>query len=243
MGRQKREGEALTSNMSVIGRALRALPLQGVELGGLSRILGPALGQGSLARCARLYSSESAQDAGGAGAESSERKDSDLRADLLKVSMNHVSSLGFTMEAIQAAGRDLGYSSAVANVFPRKESELIEYFLEDCKAKMNSELEERKEEIDAMRVRDKIAEAVRIRLKLTAPYVQVWPRAIYVMSQPPNVANGLLSLHRLMDDMWYAAGDKSTDLNCFSFPLPFLVAGTRRECFLLACTPLPSSTC
>ena len=85
--------------------------------------------------------------------------------------------------------------------------------MEDCKAKMNSELEERKEEIDAMRVRDKIAEAVRIRLKLTAPYVQVWPRAIYVMSQPPNVANGLLSLHRLMDDMWYAAGDKSTDLN------------------------------
>ena len=148
------------------------------------------------------------------------------------------------MQAIQAGGKELGYSGAVANIFPRKESELIEvsiygdlsflftpvviditslnsaafsfpfqYFLEECREKMNSELEERREEIGEMRIRDKIATAVRVRLKLVAPYINVWPRAIYVMSKPPNAPSGLYNLHKLVDDMWYAAGDKSTDLN------------------------------
>ncbi len=67
--------------------------------------------------------------------------------------------------------------------------------------KMNAELEERKEEIVAMRIRDKIATGVRIRLRLAAPYVHVWPRAIYVMSQPNNAANSLCLLHSLVDDM------------------------------------------
>ena len=48
--------------------------------------------------------------------------------------MTHVGKLGFTMEAIHAAGRELGFSSAVANVFERKEAELIEHFLEDCRS-------------------------------------------------------------------------------------------------------------
>ena len=78
---------------------------------------------------------------------------------------------------------------------------------------MNAELDERKEEVAAMRIRDKIAEGVRIRLRLTAPYIHVWPRAIYVMSQPPNAANSLCLLHSLVDDMWHHAGDKSTDYN------------------------------
>ena len=127
--------------------------------------------------------------------------------------MTHVGKLGFTMEAIHAAGRELGFSSAVANVFERKEAELIEHFLEEARSKMNQELDERREEVNAMRVRDKIATAVRIRLKLVAPYVSVWPRAIYTMSQPANVPSSLGCLHDLVDDMWHAAGDKSTDLN------------------------------
>jgi len=127
--------------------------------------------------------------------------------------MTHVGKLGFTMEAIHAAGRELGFSSAVANVFERKEAELIEHFLEDCRSKMNQELEERSEEIASMKIREKIATAVRVRLKLMAPHVEAWPRAVYVMSQPPNVASSLYHLHLLVDDMWHVAGDKSTDLN------------------------------
>ena len=64
-----------------------------------------------------------------------------------------------------------------------------------------------------MKIREKIATAVRVRLKLMAPHVEAWPRAVYVMSQPPNVASSLYHLHLLVDDMWHVAGDKSTDLN------------------------------
>ena len=117
------------------------------------------------------------------------------------------------MQAIQAAGRDLGYSSAVANILPREEFELIEYFLDDCRAKMNAELKDRKDEIGAMGVSKKIAEAVRIRLRLVAPYIHVWPKVLFTMSQPQNTADSLCQLHHLMDDMWHHAGDRSTDLN------------------------------
>ena len=177
--------------------------------------------------------SEGTNTKDGDSSEGSGDSDSDVRSELLRESMKHVASLGFTMQAIQTAGKDLGYSRAVANILPGKEYELIEYFLEDCRAKMNSELQDRKEEIDAMRVRDKIAEAVRIRLKLMAPYVHVWPKVLYTMSQPPNVAGSLCQLHNLMDDMWHAAGDKSTDLNWYSKRMLLAGVYTSSELFML----------
>ncbi|UPQ97307.1 ubiquinone biosynthesis protein [Chloropicon primus] len=174
---------------------------------------------------------------GGPGAEEGrdegEKGGGDVRDELLRASMRHVGKLGFTMQAVHAAGTDLGYSKAVANVLPGKEVDLIEYFLEDCRAKMNEELEERKEELGGMKIREKIATAVRIRLKLVAPYANVWPRAIYTMSQPPNVTSSLYNLHLLMDDMWYAAGDKSTDLNWYSKRMLLAGVYTSSELFLV----------
>mmetsp|Transcript_1874 Transcript_1874/g.6330 ORF Transcript_1874/g.6330 Transcript_1874/m.6330 type:complete len:288 (-) Transcript_1874:29-892(-) len=157
----------------------------------------------------------------------------DVRQELLRASMTHVGKLGFTMEAIHAAGRELGFSSAVANVFERKEAELIEHFLEDCRSKMNQELEERSEEIASMKIREKIATAVRVRLKLMAPHVEAWPRAVYVMSQPPNVASSLYHLHLLVDDMWHVAGDKSTDLNWYSKRMLLAGVYTSSELFMV----------
>mmetsp|Transcript_7510 Transcript_7510/g.13930 ORF Transcript_7510/g.13930 Transcript_7510/m.13930 type:complete len:132 (+) Transcript_7510:1-396(+) len=84
-----------------------------------------------------------------------------------------------------------------------------------------------------MRIRDKIATAVRVRLKLVAPYINVWPRAIYVMSKPPNAPSGLYNLHKLVDDMWYAAGDKSTDLNWYSKRMLLAGVYTSSELFML----------
>lgn len=157
----------------------------------------------------------------------------DPAAKILAGAMRHVESLGFTVEAMQKAAEELGYSRAVANMFPRAEAELIEHFLESARAETNAELESMREELAAMRVRDRVATGVRLRLKQLAPYVHTWPRAMYILSQPQNAARSLHELHLIVDDIWHAAGDTSVDMNWYSKRLLLAGCYTSSELFML----------
>ena len=67
-----------------------------------------------------------------------------------------------------------------------------------------------------MRVRDRVALALRLRLQRLEPYLHVWPQALATMVQPRNVGAGADSLAALVDEMWHHAGDTSTDINWYT---------------------------
>lgn len=48
---------------------------------------------------------------------------------------------------------------------------------------------------------------------MIAPYVDRWPEALAVMGQPSNVAMSLGHLAKIVDEIWYLAGDKSADVS------------------------------
>lgn len=48
---------------------------------------------------------------------------------------------------------------------------------------------------------------------MIAPYVDRWPEALAIMGQPSNVAMSLGHLAKIVDEIWYLAGDKSADVS------------------------------
>lgn len=92
---------------------------------------------------------------------------------------------------------------------------------------------------------DFLRDAVETRLRMYAPYIESWPQVMWVGSQqtandkcffssivcvclcvqamsilllPHNIPDSLKHLSNLVDDIWYYAGDRSTDVSGFHHP-------------------------
>ena len=57
-------------------------------------------------------------------------------------------------------------------------------------------------------------------------HADTWPQAMGIQASPPNVAAALRQRAELVDDIWHAAGDTSTDYNWYT--KRGLLAGERR---------------
>lgn len=67
-----------------------------------------------------------------------------------------------------------------------------------------------------MRVREKIAFAVRARLEFLTPYREATRRLMTWYALPLHLPLGLRRLYRTVDLMWRAAGDTATDFNFYT---------------------------
>lgn len=137
------------------------------------------------------------------------------RRRLLDATLNHVPFDGWTLTALQRAAADLDMDAATAvNAFPGGAAELIAFHSEEADRRMLDELQPL--DLPAMRVRDRIAAAVRLRLEQNAEHREAIRRALAFLALPQNGPLGLKCLYRTVDAMWYAAGDTSTDYNFYT---------------------------
>ncbi len=137
------------------------------------------------------------------------------RRRLLDATLAHVPFDGWTMTALQRAAADLGLESATAvNAFPGGAAELIAFHSAEADRRMLDELEPL--DLLAMRVRDRIAAAVRLRLEQNAEHREAIRRALAFLALPQNGPLALKCLYRTVDAIWYAAGDTSTDYNFYT---------------------------
>jgi ubiquinone biosynthesis protein COQ9 len=138
-----------------------------------------------------------------------------LRQELLQASLAHVALDGWSRAALRAAARDLDIRPVLAfNAFPGGETDLIEAFSTWADHRMLDALAERK--LAAMKVRERIVAAVRLRLEQLGPHREAVRRGLGFLALPPNAALGLKCLYRTVDAIWYAAGDRATDYNFYT---------------------------
>ncbi|MEX0814682.1 MAG: COQ9 family protein [Dongiaceae bacterium] len=138
-----------------------------------------------------------------------------LRERLLFASLAHVPFDGWTRAALAAAVRDLKLEPAAADsAFPGGMTELVEFFNQLADRRMLEALEGR--DLAALRVGERIAAAVRLRLEQNAPYREAMRRGLAFLALPQNAALGARLLFRTVNAIWYAAGDSSTDYNFYT---------------------------
>ena len=109
--------------------------------------------------------------------------------------------------------QDLDAATAV-NAFPGGAAELIAFHSAEADRRLLESLQAM--DLASMRVRDRIATAVRLRLEQNAEHREAIRRALAFLALPQNGPLALKCLYRTVDAMWYAAGDTSTDYNFYT---------------------------
>jgi len=61
-----------------------------------------------------------------------------------------------------------------------------------------------------------IRDAVEVRLRMLIPYIGQWPQAMGLMLLPHNAPDAAKNVAYMVDEIWYHAGDTSTDINWYT---------------------------
>lgn len=137
------------------------------------------------------------------------------RARILEAALEHVPERGWSEPALLAGGADAGFDElAVRRAFPGGARELLDAFCAQADRRMEAVLARRG--LEEMRVRDRVATAVRVWLEGCLPHRQAVRRAVAVGALPANAPAALGRLYRTVDGMWRAAGDTATDFNFYT---------------------------
>ena len=143
------------------------------------------------------------------------RSDEDLREAVLNAALPHAAFDGFTDMVLQKAGAEAGLEKAdVARLFEDGPISLLEYY----STRTDAEMEQRLAQMDlaGMKIRERIATAVKTRLAILKPHKEAARRAAALLSLPMHAALGARLVYRTVDAMWRAAGDTSTDFNFYT---------------------------
>ena len=141
---------------------------------------------------------------------------SDLQVQVLSAALEHVHTLGWTVEAMRQAAADLDLSPAVAGSFPRREGHLVEYFNAMCNRKLEAALAEQRGELQSLSVQQRLVKGARMRLEMVTPYLSCWSEALAVQARPQQVPHTLRSYSNIADIIWRASGDSSTDFSWYT---------------------------
>lgn len=139
----------------------------------------------------------------------------EAREKVLHALLGHVPFEGWTIEALRRAVQEAGFEEGDEyRVFQGSPQQALEAFFQWTDAKMLRELKARN--LSDMKVRDRIETAVKIRLSLLAPYKEAVRKTLSTLAHPSYGPKGLELLGRSMSEIWYAAGDTSTDFNYYT---------------------------
>ena len=133
---------------------------------------------------------------------------------LLDAALMHVPFDGWSDTALAAALADTGLDATVAKaVFPRGPVDMALAYHARGDAQMLAALQAA--DLGDMRFRDRIANAVRLRLEAVEDKELV-RRGMTLFALPPYAADGSRALWQTADHIWQALGDTSQDVNWYT---------------------------
>lgn len=127
---------------------------------------------------------------------------------------------GWSLRAAEQAAERLGLSAEDAGrVFPGGVREMIEFWSAVADEALLDRLKQ--EDVAALRIRDRIARAVRLRLEDAVPHKEAMRRALSILAIPELAipgrgGRGARMLYRTVDTIWYGIGDRSADFSFYT---------------------------
>lgn len=137
------------------------------------------------------------------------------RAKILDAALPNIAFDGWTPRLMRDAAEVAGVSHGEMRLaFPGGILDLVEYFLADGDRRMEEALA--KEDLAAMKIRERITLAVRTRIVVDMTWREAMRRAVTLLALPTAGPRGARTLYRTVDAIWRAAGDTSTDFNFYT---------------------------
>ncbi len=134
---------------------------------------------------------------------------------LIEAMLPEVPFDGWSRAALRAAARriDLPASEASA-LFSGGAADFVACFSRWADRRMLDRVESLP--LDQLRVPERIAFAVNIRLEIIEPWREAVRRALVILALPQHAVLALRLLYETVDGMWYAAGDSATDFSFYT---------------------------
>ncbi len=134
---------------------------------------------------------------------------------LLDAALAHVPFDGWNARALERGAADLGLAPAAARLaFPGGGIDALAHFIARSDRRMCAALEAR--DLAAMRIRERIVTAIRLRLEEVAPHREAVRRAVALLALPQHAEFSARSLWHTADLIWRAAGDRAADYNYYT---------------------------
>ena len=134
---------------------------------------------------------------------------------ILAAALPAVAFDGWSAQTLRSATEAAGFDAAMAlRAFPNGAIDLLEFFMAEADRRMLEDLAAT--DLATLKIRERIATAVRRRLEGQAANKEAIRKALAVLALPINAGRALRSLYRTVDAIWYAAGDTATDFNFYS---------------------------
>ena len=134
---------------------------------------------------------------------------------VLVATLRHVPFEGWTGAALARGVTDAGLSPDMAlRAFPAGIPELVEHYGAFANRRMLAALDGKT--LGALRVRDRVAAAVRARIEQAAPHREAVRRLMAYLALPQNAPLAAKLAYRMANAVWYAAGDTSVDFNFYT---------------------------
>ena len=102
----------------------------------------------------------------------------------------------------------------IVSVFPNGYKEIIEMYLEEINKKMISE--SKKTNLIRLKVHERIRTLIILRLKIMSREKKLITKTFLHLLLPNNYILAYNSLYKAVDEIWFLAGDNSTDFNFYS---------------------------
>lgn len=148
-------------------------------------------------------------------AEQAQARHKDLRDRLIAAALDHVPFDGWTKRALNMGARDLNLTPAdVLRAFPGGLGDAADHFADWIDRRMLAELA--KLDLASMKVRERVAAGVRVRLELNAPHREAIRRLLSFLALPLNAPLAARMTWRTCDHIWFAAGDRAADFNHYT---------------------------
>jgi ubiquinone biosynthesis protein COQ9 len=141
--------------------------------------------------------------------------DSEKRRLLIEAILPDVPFDGWSRAALAVAAERAGIDPAEMPVlFPGGVRDVVAGFSHWADDRMLAALDQKN--LEAMKVRERVAGAVRVRLAVLEPHREAVRRALSLLALPQNMPLGLKLLYDTVNAIWYAAGDTATDFNYYT---------------------------
>jgi ubiquinone biosynthesis protein COQ9 len=138
-----------------------------------------------------------------------------LREKLIDAVVTHVPFDGWGDKALLTAAQDLGVDPGLArNAFPGGAIEMIDFHSRLANRRMVADFEQADK--TGLKLREKVALAVRLRLSSNTAHREAIRRALTTLALPVNAPLAARLLYRTVDAIWYGLGDRSTDYNFYT---------------------------
>lgn len=158
---------------------------------------------------------DTAQPASGETLHADSDAEAERRLALLDAVLAEVPFEGWSDGVVRKAAERLGWPAVEAEIlFPAGAVGVIEFWSTRADETMLKAFES----LDGaeMKVRERILTAIRLRLEEAQPHRDALGRALALLALPTHALLATRLLHRTVDTVWYAAGDRSTDFNWYT---------------------------